>query len=56
MAPDDVGESIGRRGEDVAKKGQEEGRHDTGPDGSPAGRPTGESTQRDVSALNDDEK
>jgi hypothetical protein len=56
MAPEGVGESIGRRGEDIAKHEKEEGRYSTGSDGTPADRPTGESTPRDVSALNDDEK
>jgi hypothetical protein len=51
-----AGESVGRRGEDVAKKEQESGRHHTGDDGSPAQRPTGESNLRDVSALRDNEE
>jgi hypothetical protein len=56
MAPEGVGESTGRRGEDVAKNEKEKGRYSTGGDGTEADRPTGESTPRDVSALNDDEK
>jgi len=52
---DKVGESIGRRGEDVTKKEQESGRYDTGADGSAADRPTGESTRRDKGSFNEDE-
>jgi hypothetical protein len=51
-----VGDSITRRAEDVAKTESEPGRYSTGTDDSPAERPTGESTQRDVSGLNPDEK
>jgi hypothetical protein len=53
---DDVGESITRRGEDVAKTEQEPGRYSTGTDGTPADRPTGESTRRDSGGLNPNEK
>lgn len=53
MAPEGVGESVGRRGEDIVDKdGKEAGRHDTGTDNSPAERPTGESTKRDQSSIN----
>jgi hypothetical protein len=50
-----VGESMTRRGEDVAKEEQEPGRYSTGTDGTPAERPTGESTRRDKGAFNPDE-
>ncbi len=50
-----VGESMTRRGEDVAKEEHEPGRHSTGTDGTPANRPTGESTGRDVTGVNADE-
>ncbi|MEY2417011.1 MAG: hypothetical protein QOH53_2345 [Ilumatobacteraceae bacterium] len=53
---ENVGESIGRRGEDVSKKEHEAGRYSTGKDDTEAGRPTGESTRRDVSGLNPDKK
>jgi hypothetical protein len=52
MPPDDVGESITRRGEDAAKRdGKEPGRFDTGTDGTPAERPTGESNARDATGV-----
>jgi hypothetical protein len=54
--PDGVGESITRRGEDVAKRdGKEPGRFDTGTDGTPAERPTGESDARDVTGVDPQE-
>jgi hypothetical protein len=47
-----VGESIGRRGEDIVKQeGKEPGRVDTGTDGSYADRPTGTSTARDRTGI-----
>jgi hypothetical protein len=56
MAPDDVGESITRRGEDVADDdGTEAGREDTGTDGTPADRPTGASTVRDRTGIDPQE-
>lgn len=54
MAPDDVGESISRRGEDVAKEKKEAGRQDEGPEGA-SGRPTGSSTGRDVTSVDPDD-
>ncbi|MET1156415.1 hypothetical protein [Arthrobacter sp.] len=52
MAPDGVGESTTRHGEDVAKKeGKEPGRKDTGTDAGPVQRPTGESSPRDSTAV-----
>jgi hypothetical protein len=51
---EDAGESVSRRGEDASKKEQEPGRYSTGTDG--AGRPTGESTPRDKTGVNPDEK
>lgn len=51
---EDVGESMTRRGEDVAKEEQEAGRYDTGTDGTPGDRPTGESTSRDKTSVNPD--
>jgi hypothetical protein len=51
-APDDVGESITRSGQDVAgEEGKEAGRHDTGTDDTPAQRPTGTSDARDVTGV-----
>jgi len=50
-APDDVGESMTKSAEDVAKTEQEAGRYDTGPDDSEVGRPTGESTPRDLTGI-----
>lgn len=52
QAPDNVGESISRRGEDQAdKEGKEAGReeHGTEPD---TGRPAGGSTPRDQTSIN----
>ncbi len=49
-APEGVGETFGRRGEDVAKKEQEGGRHDEGTKG--ADRPAGSSDGRDQSSVN----
>jgi len=51
---EDVGESMTRCGEDVAKEEKEPGRYETGTDGTTAGRPTGESTPRDMSGVNPD--
>ena len=52
MAPEGVGESTTRRGEDVVKEeGQEPGREDTGDDATPAGRPAGESSPRDATGI-----
>lgn len=51
--PDGVGESVTRRGEDIAEQdGKEPGRFDTGTDGTPADRPTGGSTPRDGTGVN----
>jgi hypothetical protein len=56
MAPDGVGESITRRGEDVVDDdGTEPGRQDTGSDGTPADRPTGASTARDRTGVDPQE-
>ncbi|MDQ2727106.1 MAG: hypothetical protein M3Y91_04380 [Actinomycetota bacterium] len=53
MAPDDVGESINRRGEDIsAKDGKEAGRHEEGEDSSrETDRQVGSSDNRDQSAI-----
>ncbi|MCU1531965.1 MAG: hypothetical protein JWO49_1536 [Arthrobacter sp.] len=52
MAPEGVGESTTRRGEDVVKEeGQEPGREETGKEATPAGRPVGESTPRDSTGV-----
>jgi hypothetical protein len=52
MAPDDVGVSTTRRGEDVIKEeGEEAGRERTEADASPAGRPAGESSPRDATGV-----
>ncbi|MET3720578.1 MULTISPECIES: hypothetical protein [unclassified Arthrobacter] len=52
MAPDGVGESTTRRGEDVVKEeGKETGREDTGTDAGPVERPTGESAPRDATGV-----
>jgi hypothetical protein len=57
MAPEGVGESTTRRGEDVIKEaGKEPGRIDTGTDDSPAHRPTGESTLRDRTSITPDDE
>ncbi len=56
MAPDDVGESVGRRGENmVDADGKEAGRQDTGTDDTPAQRPTGTSTPRDTTGVEPEE-
>ncbi|MEV8148805.1 hypothetical protein AB0O52_11760 [Arthrobacter sp. NPDC080073] len=53
MAPDDVGVSTTRRGEDVIKQGgTEAGRENKGTDDTPAERPTGTSTPRSSSGVN----
>ena len=52
QAPDDVGVSMTRRGEDVSQDdGKEAGRFDTGTHEAPSDRPTGESTDRDRSGV-----
>ncbi|WP_426989603.1 hypothetical protein [Pseudarthrobacter sp. Y6] len=52
MAPEGVGTSTTRHGEDVLKEeGQEPGSEDTGTDAGPAERPTGESSPRDSTAV-----
>ncbi|WP_427007884.1 hypothetical protein [Pseudarthrobacter sp. H2] len=52
MAPEGVGESTTRRGEDVIKgEGKEPGREDTGTHPTPADRPTGESSPRDATGV-----
>jgi hypothetical protein len=52
MAPEDVGVSTTRRGEDVVKKeGEEAGRERTGADANPAGRPAGESSPRQATGV-----
>ena len=52
-APEGVGESTTRRGEDVVKEeGTEPGREETGTDATPAGRPSGESSPRDATGVN----
>jgi hypothetical protein len=52
MAPDNVGESTSRRGEDmVDADGKEPGRVDTGTDDTAAQRPTGTSTERDATGV-----
>jgi hypothetical protein len=48
-----VGESISRRGEDVAKQEDEPGREDIGPRGA-SGRPAGTSDERDSSSVDPD--
>ncbi|MBT2533868.1 hypothetical protein J7E83_17400 [Arthrobacter sp. ISL-48] len=51
-APEGVGESTTRRGEDVIKEeGKEAGRKSTGTDAGPVERPTGESTPRDATGI-----
>ncbi|MGI8880590.1 MAG: hypothetical protein ACR2KJ_08810 [Jatrophihabitans sp.] len=56
QAPENVGESVGRRGEDIAEKdGKEAGRVDTGEHADPSNRPTGESTARDRTTINPQE-
>lgn len=52
QAPDGVGESLSRRGEDVVEDdGKEAGRVDTGTHEGPTDRPTGESTSRDRTSV-----
>jgi hypothetical protein len=52
MAPDDVGVSTTRRGEDVIKEEDKEaGRERTEADASPAGRPAGESSPRHATGV-----
>ena len=53
MAPDNVGESINRRGEDVVKQdGKEAGRHEEGEDESrETDRQVGSSDNRDQSGI-----
>lgn len=52
MAPEGVGESTTRRGEDVVKQeGPESGREETATDATPAGRPAGESSPRDSTGV-----
>ena len=53
--PDTDVESVNRRGEDVGKEEQEEGRQD-GPDQGAAGRPMGTSTPRDMTGVDPSEK
>ncbi|MDP9209619.1 MAG: hypothetical protein M3O65_14255 [Actinomycetota bacterium] len=48
-----VGESISRRGEDVVKQEDEEGRHDAGTQG-PSERPVGTSDERDTTSVDPD--
>jgi hypothetical protein len=49
-----VGESISRRGEDVSKQEDEEGRDDAGTQG-PSERPVGTSDERDSTSVDPDE-
>lgn len=53
MAPDDVGQSMNRRGEDIsAKDGKEAGRHEEGEDASSeTDRQVGSSDNRDQSGI-----
>jgi hypothetical protein len=52
MAPDDVGVSTTRRGEDVIKEeGEEAGRERTETDASPSGRPAAESSPRHTTGV-----
>lgn len=52
MAPEGVGESTTRRGEDVVKKeGNEAGRENTGTGAGTVERPTGESAPRDATGV-----
>jgi hypothetical protein len=54
MAPDDAGESVGRRGEDVVKsEGKEDGRHDAARKGE-SQRPVGRSDDRDRTGVDTD--
>ena len=53
MAPEGVGESTTRRGEDVVKEeGHEPGREDTEADATAAGRPAAESSPRHATGVN----
>ncbi|MET3921159.1 hypothetical protein [Arthrobacter sp. UYEF20] len=53
MAPEGVGESTTRRGEDIVKQeGQEPGREEAGADDSAAGRPAGGSSARHSTGVN----
>jgi hypothetical protein len=52
MPPKGVGESVSRRGEDLAEReGKESGRDDTGTDDAAAGRPVGHSDLRDKTSV-----
>ena len=52
MAPDDVGVSTTRRGEDVVnEEGEEAGREKTESDATPSGRPAGESSPRHATGV-----
>jgi hypothetical protein len=56
MAPEGVGASMTRGGEEVVREdGKEPGREDTGTKG-PSGRPTGTSTARDSTGVDTDEE
>ncbi len=56
MAPEGVGESTTRHGEDlVDAEGKEPGRQDTGTDDTPGQRPTGTSTARDATGVDPQE-
>lgn len=49
-APDDVGESVSRRAEDIAKKEEEAGREGEGSKGA-SDRPAGASSGRDATSV-----
>lgn len=52
MAPDDVGQSINKRGEDAAKgDGKEAGRHDENSEGGLGDRPVGSSDNGDQTGV-----
>ncbi len=53
-AAETVGESISRRGEDIAKEADEEGREDVGTRGA-SERPVGTSDARDSTAVDPNE-
>jgi hypothetical protein len=56
QAPEGVGESTTRRGEDIVDDdGKEPGRVDTGSDGGRADRPTGGSDGRDATGVGSDD-
>jgi hypothetical protein len=56
MAPEGVGESVGRRGENASRAdGKEAGREDTDLDDTAAQRPTGTSTARDATGIDPQE-